>query len=57
MTIGDTEVPTTFDWREKNNVTAVRDQGSCESCWAMAAVQLIESRFAFDFHKLEAFSP
>jgi C1A family cysteine protease len=37
--------PTSIDWRELGIVTPVKNQGSCGSCWAFAAVAFLESEF------------
>uniref|UniRef100_A0A914DP50 Uncharacterized protein n=1 Tax=Acrobeloides nanus TaxID=290746 RepID=A0A914DP50_9BILA len=36
-------LPESFDWRQRNMVTPVKDQGSCGSCWTFQAVAVLES--------------
>lgn len=39
------DLPATLDWRNRNGnwVTAIRDQGSCGSCWAFSTAGVLES--------------
>eukprot|EP01112_Ceratiomyxa_fruticulosa_P021054 TRINITY_DN7331_c0_g1_i1.p1 TRINITY_DN7331_c0_g1~~TRINITY_DN7331_c0_g1_i1.p1 ORF type:complete len:388 (+),score=79.13 TRINITY_DN7331_c0_g1_i1:471-1634(+) len=39
-------LPTSVDWRQKNVITPVKDQGDCGSCWTFGTTETIESHFA-----------
>ncbi|MBO8181756.1 MAG: right-handed parallel beta-helix repeat-containing protein [Archaeoglobus sp.] len=41
-------LPSEFDWRDwrgKNWMSPVKDQGSCGSCWAHSAIAVVEARY------------
>ena len=46
------DLPKSWDWREKNVVSEVKDQKSCGSCWAFSATQVVESHIAIKTGKL-----
>lgn len=49
-------MPLKIDWREKNIVTKVNDQGSCGACWAFAVIEIMESMLALKTDKLTRLS-
>lgn len=50
------DIPDSYDWRDKNVVNPVKDQGSCGSCWAFSAIATSESAYAIATGKLFQFS-
>eukprot|EP00633_Aureoumbra_lagunensis_P000369 CAMPEP_0197294770 /NCGR_PEP_ID=MMETSP0890-20130614/33528_1 /TAXON_ID=44058 ORGANISM="Aureoumbra lagunensis, Strain CCMP1510" /NCGR_SAMPLE_ID=MMETSP0890 /ASSEMBLY_ACC=CAM_ASM_000533 /LENGTH=334 /DNA_ID=CAMNT_0042770361 /DNA_START=247 /DNA_END=1251 /DNA_ORIENTATION=+ len=51
------ELPSTVDWRTKDVVTPVKNQGSCGCCWSEAATECIESQLAINTGSLLILSP
>jgi len=51
-----TSIPTSFDWRDKNVVTPVKNQGTCGNCWAHSTVESVESAWAIAGNTLTEFS-
>jgi len=49
--------PTSIDWREKNVVTPVKNQGGCGSCWAFSATEVVESHYAIATGELLELAP
>jgi len=49
-------VPTSMDWRKKNVITPVKDQGNCGSCWTFSTTGCLEAHHAIKTGKLVSLS-
>lgn len=57
MPTANVNLPESIDWRENGTVTEVRDQGTCGSCYIMAAIESLEGQYFRKTGKLKKFSP
>ena len=48
--------PDSLDWRKKNVITPVKNQGECGSCWTFASAETIESHMAIQTGMLQELS-
>lgn len=49
-------LPKSIDWREKNAVTPVKDQGQCGSCWSFSASGAMEGAWSISTGELISLS-
>lgn len=50
------DMPPSYDWRDHNGVSPVKDQGNCGSCWTFSTVGCLESAHLIKYGELQTFS-